>query len=139
MPAVNLSRISACGGSLTNAKQIFPLTLNTSAEAFSELVADSCRLHKFEAELTVLAGGATSLIWNLAKDVDGNRALTPEVTSAIVPGATSTASGGVAAILDVDRKPLTGATSWVAGIVYLVARLNAGTCTFPKGLLYWVP
>jgi hypothetical protein len=136
MPKNIRSRIAAGTGNLTVAKSIIPLTENLALEANSERVPDWAFYDKLEAEISAIAGGATQVIWNLAKDAAGDFAITPEVTTTFVVGATTATLAGLAALVQSDRAKN---TLQVSGTVYLVARTDAGTLVLDRALLYFVP
>jgi hypothetical protein len=136
VPQTILSRVAAGTGALTTAKSVIALTANTTVEPESKAIPDYATLDKVECEITTIAGGAVSVIWNLAKDAAGDYAITPETTSTIVLGKTDTTKGGIAALIDSDEVK---SANQVAGTIYLVARTGVGTATITKALLYWTP
>ncbi len=130
------SRVSAGTGNLTSSKSAIALTANSVVEASSRAIRDFSHIVKLELEITTIASSAASVIWNLAKDANGDHAVTPEVTTAITIGKTTVTKGGVNALIDCD---LVRTANGVADTVYLIARTDTGTCTVSKALLYWAP
>ncbi len=123
-------------GSLTTAKSIIDLQeVATTVEPFSKAIPDRSHIVKIEVEVTSIAAGATTVTWNLAKDAAGDYGITPEVTSTIVVGATTSTKGSFNALIEVDNV-LTA--HGVTEHIYLVARTNAGTCVLAV-FLSWVP
>lgn len=83
-----------------------------------------------QLSLTSIAGGATTVTWFLSSDADGDKPLTPAVTSTIITGQTTGTSGGVSDT--VDEGVLTDEAA-----IYVWAKLDAGTATAAACRAFW--
>jgi len=134
-------------GTITDAKTVIALgaptaTGLTSNEIFTDgrysasAVPDTCYLEKLECELDTPTNSPVNVVWNLAKDLAGDYAITPEITTALLWGKTGTAT--IAAFNETIECKRIRTYLAVAGVVYLVSRMSVATSTARlKALLFW--
>lgn len=120
---------------LTTTKQVFPLTADTTNNAFSVLVPNDCTLKQVNFELDTIAGGASSVTYFLARDAAGDIPVTPEATASVTFGFTTATKGTAIACPDLEHH-YQGLGVEVRGTLYLVVKVNAGTAN-ANIRLYW--
>jgi len=120
MAKVNFKAKSATVA-LSTAKTI----IEVSRQSDGESIPDDCELSLVHMKLDTIAGGATTVTWNVCPDAAGDYNMTLEKATTIVTGATTPGSGGVAETLGVERNFDDDID--VTGKIYVVARLDAGT------------
>jgi len=115
--------------SLTAVYSIIPVTVDVANSPLSSAVPGYCSLEDVTFSLSAIAGGPATMTFYLARDAAGDYPITPEGNSVIVLGDTTATLGGAAIII--DRKHLNPQEAGVdvAGSLYVVAKLAAGTAT----------
>lgn len=113
---------------LSTSDSIIALGVNTSDTLHSGDVPQSGWLHKLVVKLTSIAT-AVSATWYLASDEDGDFPITPEVTTTITVGSTTSTSGSVVALINCGYAIRADDYDSAAKAVYLVIALDAGTAT----------
>jgi hypothetical protein len=106
----------------------------TAADASGQARPQSCQLVWLLIKVSAIAGGATSVVYQLYEDSDFDIALTQELTTLIEVGKTTATEGTVQALIDLPYAPTDGGTSQT---LYLRMRSDVGTFT-AHALLYWV-
>jgi len=114
--------------SLTNAYAVFPVTIDAVSAPRADVTQPFINVNSVVANLTSIAGGATSVTFYLAHDSLGDFALSPTYTVNIQPGLTTAATGSAAQPVGIDYSYLARANENL-GTIYIVAKLNAGTAT----------
>lgn len=114
--------------SLTNAYAVFPVTIDAVSAPRADVTQPFINVNSVVANLTSIAGGATSVTFYLAHDSLGDFALSPTYTTNIQPGLTTAATGSAAQPVGIDYSYLARANENL-GTIYIVAKLNAGTAT----------
>ena len=100
-----------------------------TAPANSVDLASMAQLSLITLELTVIAGGATTITWFLARDATGNAPITPEQTDTILDHDTDT-DGSVARTIGIDWNKT------VLGDIHVFAKTDVGTAT-ATGIMTW--
>jgi hypothetical protein len=120
---------------LTTTKQVFPLTADTTNNAFSVAVTNDCTIAQLNFELDTIAGGASSVTYFLARDAAGDIPVTSETTASVTFGFTTATSGTAVSCIDVEHH-YQGLGSEVRGTLYIIVKVNAGTAN-ANIRLYW--
>jgi len=120
-------------GGLTVAYSATPLTLN-AADANSEVVPDQCVLSALDLRIYTVVPAATRVTCYLAEDALG---LYPVTYPATIPWVLSRTAANYVISYLIDRSYRRSAAG-AAGILYLHAFLDAGTCDF-IARLRWLP
>jgi len=87
------------------------------------------------AQVTTIAGGATSLIVRVTKDVTGDECVIPDTTATISTGVTTATSGSVVFSSGVGLGNYN--PSQTDAIVYVWVKTNAGTAVLTQTTLIW--
>jgi len=111
------------------------LTADASNAPRSANVPPYCRIEDITFELSSLSGSPATITFYLARDAGGDYPLTPEGTSTIIVGATTSSLGGTAVVIGRDYMT-TGAAPDVADTLYAIVKVSGGTTT-AKIYLNW--
>ena len=104
------------------------IACNSGLAGATEL-SEMVQLLAVDLHLNTRSGDAT-VTWYLSQDAAGDEAITDEVTDTTIAGLATSADGSVSNLIDRPLAPQ------VAGTVYVVAKLDAGTANgFAK--VYW--
>ena len=111
---------------LTTSYQVFALTADATNAPRTAAVPDFAHFEHLAVEMDTIAGGASSVTFFLARDLDGDIPLTAEQTASVQFGFTTASDGSAIACIDLDYHYQQLAVE-TRGTVYVVIKTNAGT------------